>query len=91
MQEGTLMVLQVYHDIAVVKSKAQQIKPDLNKIRRVVFRDTNIDKIDWEKHKKAVINRVFEKGNQPEKDEIIRFYGKNTVEAILNNNGQTVL
>jgi hypothetical protein len=81
------MILQVYHDIAVLKSRVQQIKPDLNKIRRVVFWDTNIDKIDWEKHKKAVIKRVFEKGNQTEKDEITRFYGINTIDAILKENG----
>ncbi len=87
MEEGTLMVLQVFYDIASLKKLAPQPKPDLNKLRGVVFWDTSIDKIDWEKHKKAIIKRIFEKGNQTEKDEIIRFYGKESVESILNNNG----
>jgi len=87
MEEGTLMVLQVFHDIEAIKNRANQSKPDLTKLRRIVFWDTNFDKIDWEKHKKAVIKRVFEKGNQTEKDEIIRFYGEDSVESVLNGNG----
>jgi len=86
MEEGTLMVLQVYHDIAVLKSKTHQAKPDLNKLRKILFWDTNIDKIDWVKHKNAVIKRVFAKGNQTEQDEIIRFYGKDSVESALKSN-----
>ncbi len=87
MDEGSLMVLQVFYDIASLKKLEPQPKPDLSKLRRVVFWDTSMDKIDWEKHKKAIITRIFEKGNQTEKDEIIRFYGKDSVESILNNNG----
>jgi len=86
MEEGTLMLLQVFNDIAVLKSKTHQEKPDLNKLRKIVFWDTNIDKIDWAKHKNAVIKRVFAKGNQTEKDEIIRFYGKDSVESALKSN-----
>ena len=87
LEEGTLMVLQVYHDIAVEKSRVQQLKPDLKKLRRVVFWDTNMDKIDWEKYKKAVIKRIFEKGNEIEKEEITRFYGISTIKAVINENG----
>lgn len=87
MDEGSLMVLQVFYDIASLKKSKPQAKPDLSKLRRVIFWDTDMDKIDWEKHKKAVISRVFEKGNQTEKDEIIRFYGQDCVETVLNNHG----
>jgi hypothetical protein len=45
-----------------------------------------MEKIDWEKQKKAVIKRVFERGNEIEKREIIRFYGKALVNEILTNN-----
>jgi len=86
MDEGTLMILQVYYDIEAIKTCAHQSKPDLTKLRSIIFWDTNIDKIDWEKHKNAVIKRVFEKGNQTEKDEIIRFYGNENVESVLNSN-----
>jgi len=56
-------------------------------LRKTLFWDTSIDKIDWQKHKNAVINRVFDKGNQTEKDEIIRFYGKDSFELALQSNG----
>jgi plasmid maintenance system antidote protein VapI len=86
LEEGILMILQVYHEIAVIKNSTQQPKPDLTTLRKILFWDTSIDKIDWQKHKNAVINRVFDKGNQTEKDEIIRFYGKDSVELALQNN-----
>jgi len=56
--------------------------PDLSKLRRVLFWDTNMDTIDWEKYKNAVIIRVFERGDAEEQKEIIRFYGKETVDEI---------
>lgn len=87
MEEGSLMILQVFYDIEQVKGLVDQPKPDFSKLRRVIFWDTSLDKIDWEKHKKAVITRIFEKGNQTEKDEIIRFYGKESIESTLNYNG----
>ena len=40
--------------------------------------------LDWEKQKKAIIMRVFERGNDLEKNEIIRFYGAKTVDDLLN-------
>ncbi len=83
LDEGYLMVLQVYYDIAQEKRKQHTAKPDLTKLRRVVFWDTDMNMIDWEKQKSAVINRVFERGNAQEKKEITRFYGQETVNALL--------
>ena len=40
-------------------------------------------KIDWERQYKSVIKRVFERGNEEEKKEIFRFYGKQKVEDLL--------
>ena len=40
---------------------------------------TDMKIIDWEKNKLAVIYRVFERGNEQEIQEIIRFYGKEIV------------
>lgn len=73
-EEGFFMILQVYYDIAQEKKKINGKRPDLDKLRPALFWDTTIDKIDWEKHKPAVIKRVFEKGNEQEKSEIKRFY-----------------
>lgn len=82
-EEGFLMVLQAYYDIKMEKKKAPKRTPDLAKIRKVTFWDTTFDRIDWEEHKKGVINRIFERGNQEEKDEITRFYGEETVKELM--------
>ena len=44
------------------------------RLRRILFWDTDMDKIDWTKQKKAVIKRVRERGNFQEKKEIAEFY-----------------
>ena len=54
-------------------------------LRKSLFWDTEIHNIDWNKQSKAVINRIFERGNEEEKKEIERFYGKRKVETILNS------
>ncbi len=83
LDEGYLMMLQLYYDIQQEKQKQNQEKPDLTKLRRILFWDTSMDKIDWQKNKRAVIKRIFERGNSIEKDEITRFYGQQTIDSIL--------
>lgn len=82
LEEGYFMVLQVFYDIAKEK-KRQSNKPDLTKLRRVLFWDTRMELIDWNKHARYVIQRVFERGNEREKKEITRFYGPERVNEIL--------
>jgi addiction module HigA family antidote len=83
--EGFLMALQLYYDIKMLKQEeSAKHKPDLSKLRKVIFWDTDIQKIDWAKNKRAVIERVFERGNKVEQDEIIRFYGQDEVNYYLN-------
>jgi antitoxin HigA-1 len=91
LEEGFLMILQVYHDIEQVKLKLDTAKPDLSKLRKVIFWDTNIETIKWEKYKKGIIQRVFERGNEEEQAEIIRFYGKEVVNEILKYVRKTTL
>lgn len=85
-EEGYFMTLQVYYDIEEQKKKLNRnkinLKPDLDKIRKIIFWDTDIKKIDWQKQKKAVIKRILERGNESEKQEIIRFYGRDAVNEI---------
>jgi plasmid maintenance system antidote protein VapI len=83
LEEGYFMILQVYYDIEQEKKKQNKLRTDLPQLRPVLFWDTKINTIDWEKQKKAIIKRVFERGNEMEKNEIIRFYGAQTVDAIL--------
>jgi hypothetical protein len=84
LEEGTLMILQVYYDIEQLKKKQHTDTPDLQKLRKVIFWDTDMKSIDWNRQHKAIIRRVFERGNQQEKNEITRFYGKEKIMLVLN-------
>jgi antitoxin HigA-1 len=90
LEEGYFMTLQIFYDIKQEKQKREILKPDIAKLRKVIFWDTNIEKIDWQRQQRAVIQRVFERGNQKEKDEIIRFYGVEQVNEILKNLGKSI-
>lgn len=84
--EGYFMTLQVFYDIEQEKRKNnEKNKPDFGKLRPVLFWDTRMDNIDWQKQRRAVIERVFERGNEEEKEEITRFYGKSQVDSVLKN------
>lgn len=85
LEEGFLMILQVYYDIKQERRIESQIlsHPDLSKLRRGLFWDTDISKIDWQRQKRAVIERIFERGNDQEKSEISRFYGETIIQKII--------
>ncbi|MBA5791685.1 helix-turn-helix domain-containing protein [Flavobacterium sp. xlx-214] len=84
LQEGTLALLQTYFDIEEEKRKASLSKtPNLLLLRKSLFWDTDINKIDWDKQYRAVIQRVFERGNDIEKNEVKRFYGKSKIDKVL--------
>ncbi|MBP6978633.1 MAG: plasmid maintenance system antidote protein [Bacteroidales bacterium] len=87
LEEGFLMTLQVFYDIENEKKKQHSGKPDLSKIRLVLFWDTELEGINWILQKNAVIKRVFERGNDEEKSEMLRYYGKDTIETVLGNAG----
>jgi addiction module HigA family antidote len=87
LDEGFLMLLQIYYDIKQEKLKhSKGYHPNLTKFRRALFWDTKLETIDWKRQKNAIINRVFERGNITEKKEILRFYGRKDIEAILSMN-----
>ena len=83
LEEGYFMIIQAFYEIEEEKKKINQKRPAISKLRRVLFWDTNFDKIDWELQKEAVIKRVFERGNDEEKKEITRFYGKEIINKII--------
>ncbi len=83
---GFFTLLQAYHDIEEER-KQNVVKPDLKKFSKFVFWDVNIDKIDWEKHKKFAIDRVFEMGNRVERKELIKLYGEKEIKLILKESG----
>lgn len=94
LEEGTMLILQAYFEIKKEKQKEEYKQhPDLSIIRKILFWDTDINKIDWEKHYKYVIQRIFERGNDQEKKEILNFYGKDKIKAITgraNINGNSI-
>jgi addiction module HigA family antidote len=84
-EEGYFMTLQVFYDIKELKSKSKKAQsPNLSILRKVLFWDTDINKIDWERQKKAVIERVLERGTEEEQNEIIRHYGMDVVNDVIN-------
>ena len=83
--ESFFAILQVYYDIEQEKKKeSHKWHPNLKKFRTVLFWDTDIKLIDWQKNKTSIIRRVFERGNEKEINEIIQFYGKKEINSALN-------
>lgn len=85
-EEGFFMTLQVFYDIRELKKKDQRSHPDFTKLRRALFWDTKPENINWEAQKNSVIKRVFERGNETEKNEITRFYGIEAINKIVDIN-----
>ena len=83
MKEGTLVLLQAYHDIQFEKAKRNTKIPDLSKIRKILFWDTDFEQLDWSQQYKAIIRRVFERGNETEKRAIKDFYGLEKINKVL--------
>lgn len=82
LEEGSLALLQTYYEIAQEKKKALRT-PNLSNLRKSLFWDTDISKINWDKQYRAIIQRVYERGNEAEKKEIEAFYGKNKIRMAL--------
>jgi antitoxin HigA-1 len=85
LEEGFLMQLQIFHEIKEENLRTQR-KPDISKFRPSLFWDTNINTIDWIKFKRAIIERVLQRGNDREIEEIGKFYGADEVRAIQQKN-----
>ncbi|MEO6850767.1 MAG: plasmid maintenance system antidote protein [Mucilaginibacter sp.] len=87
-EEGTMFVMQAYYEIDRAKLKINiRRHPDLALIRKAIFWDTDFDQIDWVKQYKAIIKRVFERGNDLEKEEILRFYGGDKIKEVTGKLG----
>ncbi|AYB31978.1 helix-turn-helix transcriptional regulator [Chryseolinea soli] len=84
LEEGFFMTLQVHYEIKEEKRKQQDMShPDLAILRSGLFWDTDVSKIDWQRQRKAIIQRIFERGDEQEKAEIRRFYGSDIVKKVL--------
>ncbi|WP_075967773.1 helix-turn-helix transcriptional regulator [Parabacteroides massiliensis] len=82
--EGYFYKIQANYEVYAYLTKREQEKhPDLSKFSKALFWDTRIERINWTKNKEWVIQRIFEYGNNQEIEEAIRFYGKETIQAVL--------
>mgnify|MGYP006304801417 CR=1 FL=1 len=77
-EKDYFMLLQASYDVKIAESEIKET-PNINNIRSALFGDTDFNKIDWNKNKKAIIKRILERGNKTEINEIISFYGKKTI------------
>jgi plasmid maintenance system antidote protein VapI len=83
LEEGYLMMLQVFYEIKEEKRRQHEnLRPDFSRIRPGLFWDTDINKIDWYAQRRAIIERILERGNDQEKAEIKRIYGDFVVDEI---------
>ena len=86
------MILQACYDVTKVKAELPDQKiPNVNNIRRVLFWDTDFDRIDWIKNRRSIIKRIFERGEEKEIKEIIDFYGNDIVKEELKRIGTSFL
>ena len=82
--EGYFYKIQTNYQVyAYLIEKELTKHPDSSKLSPALFWDTRVEKINWIRNKKWAVQRFFEYGNKQEIDEIIRFYGKETIRTIL--------
>jgi len=82
LEEGSMIMLQVFYEIKKQKEGQNKLHPDFSIIHKSLFWDTDLGKIDWEKHARYVIQRVFERGTHEQKQELLRFYGAAKIKEI---------
>jgi len=79
-EDGSFYLLQAHYDIRQAAIGLSQDNAPV--FRKVLFWDTDVTKIDWTGQYKAVIRRVFERGNDEEKQEALNFYGKDKIKEV---------
>ena len=77
-EEGFLMTLQIHYEIKLFQMKKGGT-PNLSQFTEELFWDTDLENIDWQKAKQAVIERGMNVGNITDQAEIIRFYGEDEI------------
>lgn len=87
LEEGTMLILQAYYDLKEEKEKSPGPTPDLKNLRKILFWDTDINKIDWQKQSTSIIQRVFERGNDIEKKTLLDFYGRSKIKSVTGRSG----
>ena len=77
------MLMQASYDVQQQVATIPKRMPNLKHFRKALFWDTQLEGIDWNTNKRAVIQRVLERGNEEEIQELINFYGKQTISKVI--------
>lgn len=80
---GYFYLIQSHHDIYLAGKSLPQATPDMTRIRKGVFWDTDLKALDWDGNRYSIIKRVFEYGDDMTINEIVRFYGHSVVREVL--------
>lgn len=80
---GTMLIMQTYFEIENYQRQQRMTNFELGKLRKGLFWDTDVSKLDYDKHAVAIIRRVFERGNSEEKKYITDYYGDKRVAEVL--------
>lgn len=82
--KGYFYLIQTNHDIYLAShNDMKRETPRLSEIKKQIFWDSDMAKIDWNANRKHIIQRVFEYGDENAIKEIIRFYGASEVKSTL--------
>lgn len=74
-EDGFFAILQTHYDIKSCKDKELAcIYTEAPHVRKALFWDVDFNRINWAKYKKAVMQRILERGSKEEIEEIKRFY-----------------
>lgn len=69
-------MLQGYYEIEQYHARiTSESVSGIPRIRRILFWDTDFDRINWGRNRDFIISRILERGNMEEQAEIARFYG----------------
>jgi len=84
-EEGYFITLQALYELELAKQVEIKLqpKPNMEILTKPLFWDIDVDKIDFINKKRFVIERVIERGNKEQIEELIRFYGKEEVINII--------
>jgi plasmid maintenance system antidote protein VapI len=83
LEEGCLMTLQIFYEIKEEKKKQSNDNPDLKQFRKILFWDTKMESLNWKKQYRFIINRIFERGNEEEKNAVKAYYGTALINEVL--------
>lgn len=82
--------LEIQEKFQKSQKESKNTKTKIPKINKFIFWDTEFDKLDWIQHRKSIIKRIFERGFEEDKIEIISFYGEEIILKTLKELNQKI-